>query len=205
MSSDIREKLLEVSANLFLEKDFHSVSVRELAQEANTTSAMISYYFSSKHGLFEEMIKHEYGKILAVLDEIMFQQELLNFTDIISHVMQVYGNNPNMPKFIIKTLLYRQGPGSQFMQETFEKERQVVGAWVDRVIKEGKVDRDVNAEVVRIAFLCLTLLPSMMLDNLKASYGEQGLEEFKQEFAQFAGGMLNYGLKPKSKALKNKP
>ena len=134
----------------------------------------------------------------------MFQQELLNFTDIISHVMQVYGNNPNMPKFIIKTLLYRQGPGSQFMQETFEKERQVVGAWVDRVIKEGKVDRDVNAEVVRIAFLCLTLLPSMMLDNLKASYGEQGLEEFKQEFAQFAGGMLNYGLKPKSKTLKNK-
>lgn len=200
--SDVRDKLLKFSAQVFLEKDFHSVSIRQLAQGANTSSAMINYYFGSKHGLFEEMVKLEHGKVLAVLDDIMHQKALLNFSDIIKNVMGIYRDNPNMPKFIIKTLLFRQGPGSQFLQETFENERAVVGRWVERVIKEGKVDRDVNAEVVRIIFMCLTLMPSMMADSLKISYGEQGYMDFQEEFARFSGEILNYGLTPRSSTKK---
>jgi AcrR family transcriptional regulator len=202
--ADVRERLLDFSAQIFLEKDFHSVSIRQLAQGAKTSSAMINYYFGSKHGLFEEMVKLEHGKVLAVLDEIMHQKELLNFSDIIKNVMEIYQLNPNMPKFIIKTLLFRQGPGSQFLQETFETERMVVGRWVEKVIKEGKIDRDINAEVVRIIFMCLTLMPSMMADSLKTSYGEQGYEDFLEEFSRFSGEILNYGLIPKSRSKKTK-
>ncbi len=202
--ADVRERLLDYSAQVFLEKDFHSVSIRELAKGANTSSAMVNYYFGSKLGLFEEMVKLEHGKVLSVLDEIMHQKSLLNFSDIIRNVMEIYRTNPNMPKFIIKTLLFRQGPGSQFLQETFEAERQVVGRWVTKVIKEGKVDRDVDAEVVRIIFMCLTLMPSMMSDSLKASYGEQGYEAFQEEFARFSGEILNFGLTPRSRDKKIK-
>ncbi len=200
MNTDVSHKLLDAAAQLFLEKDFHSVSIRELAKGANTSSAMINYYFTNKHNLFEEMIKREYGKILNILDGIIYQQELLDFRDVVANVLKVYQDNPNMPKFIVKTLLFRQGPGSQFLQETFEFEKQLVAKWVSKVIKEGKIDRDVNAEVVRIAFMCLTLLPGMMQDQLKASYGKEGHENFQKEFALFAGDMLMHGVIPRSKS-----
>ncbi len=200
MSKDIAKTLLKQATKLFLEKDFHSVSIREIAKRAGTSSGMINYYFGSKHGLFEEMIKLEHSKVLVILDDIIEQQEILDFSDIVTNVMQVYEANPSMPKFIIKTLLLRQGPGSQFLKDSFEAEKNLVYKWVKRVIIEGKVDQDLNSEVARISFMCLTLLPSMMRDSLISSYGESGHKDFLQEFSEFAGGMLMYGFKPKSKS-----
>lgn len=200
MSDDVADRLLDCACDMFLEKDFHSVSIRSLAEQANTSSGMIKYYFNNKQGLFEAMIKREYGRILDILHGIIMQEELLDFTHIINQVMEVYEANPNMPKFIAKTYLLRQGPGSHFLKETFEYERRIVEEWVERVIKEGKIDRHTNAEVVRMAFMAITLLPGMMQDTLNQSYGEQGYLNFRRDYATFCGDMLLNGVKPKSKS-----
>lgn len=199
MKDNIPDRLLDSAAALFLEKDFHSVSIRALAEGAKTSSGMINYYFNSKQGLFEAMIKREYNRILDILKGIIVQEELLDFTHIINEVMEVYEANPNIPKFITKTYLLRQGPGSQFLKDAFEYEKKIVDEWVDRVIVEGKIDRGVNAEVVRIAFMAITLLPGMMQDTLQHSYGSQGYRDFRQAYSKFTGEILLNGVKPKSK------
>lgn len=198
MTDRIPDRLMDSAAQLFLEKDFHGVRIRELAERANTTSGMIKYYFENKHGLFEAMIQREYGKMLAILQDIIEQEGLIDFTEIINRVMAVFDGNPNMPKFIIKTYLLRQGPGSQFITRSFETERKLVHDWVQRVIGEGKIDRNTDAEVVRIAFMSLTLLPGMMTDIFRDSYGEQGHHDFRNRYAEFVGDMLIQALKPKS-------
>ena len=71
--------------------------------------------------------------------------------------------------------------------------------WVKQVIKEGKIDRDTDAEVVHMAFMSITLLPGMMHDTLKHSYGDESYQEFRQRYAAFTGEMLLNALKPKSK------
>jgi len=200
MTNDIPDRLLDCACELFLEKDFHSVSIRSIAEHANTSSGMIKYYFNNKQGLFEAMIKREYGRILNILHGVIMQEALLDFTHIINQVMSIYEANPNMPKFIAKTYLLRQGPGSQFLQEMFEYERRTIEDWVVQVIKEGKIDRDTDAEVVRMAFMSITLLPGMMQDTLKHTYGDKGYQEFRQNYATFTGEMLLNALKPKSKS-----
>lgn len=198
MTDDIPNRLLDCACDLFLEKDFHSVSIRTLAEQAGTSSGMIKYYFNNKQGLFEAMIKREYGRILDVLHGVIMQDELLDFTHIINQVMSIYEANPNMPKFIAKTYLLRQGPGSHFLQEMFEYEQRTIKDWVVQVIKDGKIDRDTDAEVVRMAFMSITLLPGMMQDTLKHSYGDEGYKEFRQNYAKFTGEMILNALKPKS-------
>ena len=198
MTDDIPDRLLDGACELFLEKDFHSVSIRSIAEQAKTSSGMIKYYFNNKQGLFEAMIKREYSRILDILHEVIMQEELLNFTHIINQVMSIYESNPSMPKFIAKTYLLRQGPGSHFLKEMFEYERRTIEDWVVQVIKEGKIDRDTDAEVVRMAFMSITLLPGMMQDTLKHSYGDAGYQEFRQRYAAFTGEMLLNALKPKS-------
>jgi len=200
MADDIADRLLDCACELFLEKDFHSVSIRALAEGAGTSSGMIKYYFSNKQGLFEAMIKREYGRILDILHGIIMQEELLDFTHIMNQVMEIYEANPNMAKFIAKTYLLRQGPGSHFLNEMFEYERRTVQNWVIQVIKEGKIDRDTDAEVVRMAFMSLTLLPAMMQDTLKHSYGTEGYQEFRHNYAAFCGDMILNAVKPKSRS-----
>lgn len=198
MPKNVSDRLIDSAAELFLERDFYSVSIRELAERADTSSGMIKYYFNNKQGLFEAMIKREYGKILEILKDLIVQEGFLNFTDIINQVMAVYDANPNIPKFIIRTYLLRKGPGSQFLEDSFEFERKLIQNWTERVISEGKVNKHVDAEVARIAFMSLTLMPGMMMDMLKTSYGNEGYQDFRQSYAEFAGEIFLYGMKPRS-------
>ena len=48
-SDGVRLRLIHSAAKLFLQKNFNSVSIRELAEVANTSSGMIAYYFKSKN------------------------------------------------------------------------------------------------------------------------------------------------------------
>lgn len=198
MTEDIPDRLINCACELFLEKDFHSVSIRTLAEHADTSSGMIKYYFNNKQGLFEAMIKREYGRILDILHGVIMQEALLDFTHIINQVMSIYEENPNMPKFIAKTYLLRQGPGSHFLQEMFEYEQRTIKEWVAQVIEEGKIDRNTDAEVVRMAFMSITLLPGMMQDTLKHSYGDEGYHKFRKNYAAFTGEMILNAVLPKS-------
>lgn len=195
----IAERLMDSAAELFLEKDFHSVSIRAIAAKADTTSAMINYYFDSKLGLFNAMLKREYGKILSVLYGIIAQEDLVDFSDTMDRVMSLYRTNPNIPRFILRTWMYQQSTGSQILLESFEHEKKLVAKWVEDVIDEGKVDRETHSEVVRIAFMALTLVPSMIQDLLVTSYGEKGYSEFCEKYIEFCGDALLYGVKPRSR------
>ena len=54
-----KTKLLEAAEQLLAEKSYINITIRELAQRSGVNSAMISYYFDNKEGLF-----------LALLDEM---------------------------------------------------------------------------------------------------------------------------------------
>jgi AcrR family transcriptional regulator len=52
-----REKLLDAAAELFSEKGFRDVSVREIAARAGVNSALVGYYFRGKQALFNEVYR----------------------------------------------------------------------------------------------------------------------------------------------------
>jgi AcrR family transcriptional regulator len=55
--TNIKERILAVSARLFAEKGFDGISIDELAQGAKVNKSMIYYYFSSKEGLLINLIQ----------------------------------------------------------------------------------------------------------------------------------------------------
>jgi AcrR family transcriptional regulator len=67
MSIETKEKLLKVATHLFAEKGFHNTSIRDIAQKTKVNSSMISYYFKSKNGLFEEILKTHTEKVLKLI------------------------------------------------------------------------------------------------------------------------------------------
>jgi AcrR family transcriptional regulator len=54
---DSRTKLVDAATELFIQRGFRDVSIREIADAAGTNSALISYYFGDKEGLFRQIYK----------------------------------------------------------------------------------------------------------------------------------------------------
>ena len=53
---ETRQRLLNVAAELFADKGFNNVTVREICQLAGTNVAAVNYYFRDKLGLYKEVV-----------------------------------------------------------------------------------------------------------------------------------------------------
>ena len=52
-----RQRLLETAAQLFAERGFRNVTVRDISREAAANVAAINYHFGDKLGLYEEVVR----------------------------------------------------------------------------------------------------------------------------------------------------
>ena len=78
-------KLLSSAEVLLAEKPYANISIREIASHSGVNSAMVSYYFTNKEGLF-----------IALLDEMSKKHFV---------VMQTIANSPEPIKTFIETIL----------------------------------------------------------------------------------------------------
>ena len=65
---DVRAQLLAAARDLFTRFGFDAVSTRQLAAEAETTPAMIHYYFGDKHGLYRALLEEVIPPVLDKLE-----------------------------------------------------------------------------------------------------------------------------------------
>lgn len=65
---DCRAQLIASATPLFAQKGLNGVSVRELAKAGGTNVSMISYYFGSKAGLYEAVLRDVFSGMLQVAE-----------------------------------------------------------------------------------------------------------------------------------------
>lgn len=194
-NSDVKQRLLDSAAELFLNKTFDSVSTREIAFKANTTNAMINYYFNSKRELFEFMLKEQYSSYGKIIDEIVQYQGLLDYKTIIKKIFTVYHANPLLPKFIIKVMMGMPGPGSEYILKTYEYENIRLASWNQRMIDAGYFNNKFEPEIVQLMCISVTLLPSIIQDVLRKNHDGNSYQLFLQRFAEFSGDAISNAVK----------
>ncbi|MBG0791417.1 MAG: TetR/AcrR family transcriptional regulator [Desulfovibrionaceae bacterium] len=64
-----RERILKAATRLFAEYSYDAVGIREIANEADVNSAMISYYYGGKGGLHKEVFSRFVELVLDVSRE----------------------------------------------------------------------------------------------------------------------------------------
>lgn len=68
-SAERREQLLDVTAQLVVERAFHGVSIEAVAQRAGITRALVYQHFGDLQGLLETVIERETDRALAQVSE----------------------------------------------------------------------------------------------------------------------------------------
>jgi AcrR family transcriptional regulator len=105
-NEDVRSRILRVSRELFIREGYASVSIRRIASLSGTNVAHISYYFGSKHGLFEVIFADAFevllGRVMGVIGSDLPILEMIGpWVTVYYEVLLEY---PQIPLFIINEI-----------------------------------------------------------------------------------------------------
>lgn len=93
---DNRQRLLDCALELFGQRGYDAVGVREVVEAAGVTKPTLYHYFSSKRGLLDALIKREAGPMLTdILQSAIYMGDLvLTLERIVRTYFKIAQSNP---------------------------------------------------------------------------------------------------------------
>jgi len=192
-SRPVPDRLLDAAKVCFLADDYHAVSTRRIADEAQVNVSMIRYYFGSKEGLYEEMIRRTLIPLLEVLDGKMLTTPE-GFTEYLRLYYQTMLTIPEFPRLILKVLALKHGPGRRFIQQLLERGRTRGAKRIQDMKDLGVVETDVDFDVVRLSFVSLAMTPLLLKEVFEEQMERPMDGAFLENLARFNGQLLAAGL-----------
>lgn len=192
-TASVQERLLAAAMECFLSDDYHKVSTRQIAAAADTNISMIRYYFGSKEGLYEEMIRHTLQPLLDVLGSSLLSSRG-GFGEYFGIYYRTMQDNPRFPALILKVLALRQGPGKRFIHQLLERGRSRAREKIARLKQSGQVDPAVDPDAVCIAFVSLAMMPILLKEVFEEQMGRELDAEFLDDLAELNGRLFAAGL-----------
>jgi AcrR family transcriptional regulator len=191
----VRERLLKAALDNFLSDDYHRVTTRLIAEQADANISMIRYYFGNKEGLYEEMIRETLNPLLEVLDGQMLDS-VDGFKDFLLLYYDTMSKRPEFPKLILKVLALNQGPGRRFIQQLLERGRTRGARKVAALKDSGQVGSSLDPDVIRLSFVSLAMMPMLLKDIFEDQIGRPMDDAFFEKLAAFNGHLFATGLAP---------
>jgi len=195
----LRSRLIKAALDCFLADDYHKVTTRHIAECAGANVSMIRYYFGSKEGLYEEMIRETLSPLLDVLDGPLLASTA-GFAEFLGLYYRTMSERPEFPKLILKVLALRHGPGRRFIQQLLERGRTRGARKVADLKAQGQLAPAVDPDILRLAFVSLAMTPMLLRDIFEEQMERPMDAAFLERLALFNGHLFAAGLAPASPA-----
>jgi len=163
-SSNRASELMAAALDLFAERNFASVTIKDIARATGVNTALIYYYFDSKQGLFRAIIENAVEKAFAEFDR------LKEAPDDPAVVITMWLNNhlhlyDRIHKLVKISLDYKGAPDKDpaidaAITSFYDREREMLSACIRQGVDRG-VFRPVDPE--RIARYISTYLDGAMV------------------------------------------
>ncbi len=153
-----KARLIEAAHNLLAEKSFRNITIRELASEAGMQSAMISYYFGSKEGLFIALLEDLSTQHFTSLEYLAQSGEPLK--GFIFATLEHLKTSRIMGRFLIDDIVGQPGPLGERFIELFPKRMR---AFLPKLITQeqalGRIRKDLNPHWAAFSLMNMLLMP----------------------------------------------
>ncbi|GBG02376.1 TetR family transcriptional regulator [Azospira sp. I13] len=194
-TDSLRSRLIQAALDCFLADDYHHVTTRRIAECAGANVSMIRYYFGSKEGLYEEMIRETLSPLLEVLDGPLLASTA-GFSEFLGLYYRTMLARPEFPKLILKVLALRHGPGRRFIQQLLERGRSRGARKVADLKAQGAVAPAIDPDILRLAFVSLAMTPMLLKDIFEEQMERPMNAAFLEKLAAFNGHLFAAGLAP---------
>jgi TetR/AcrR family transcriptional regulator len=182
-TGDIRQSILKSAEQLFAEKGYAAVSIKEIAEGVNVNPAMIHYYFGNKNKLLQQVLERALEP-LAVAIGTMQSADHSPIPEIAKLLLNTFHKHPFLPYLVVREVLL---PGG-VMQEHFlsflaPRLGGALPALISREQKAGRVRRDVDPHYGALTLISLCAFPffarNLAEPGLNISYDQAGLKQLE--------------------------
>lgn len=191
-------EILEIAEALFAKNSYEGTSIRDIAQAANINVAMVNYYFGSKEGLLETIIKNGVQQYVLDPSQYNFEEEPIARLDrMIEHYVQSKLKN----QFVYHILMTEASIKKRLIHsDTFKELRKQNIKHINDVIVYGKekgVFNDYNPILIHT-----TMIGTFMNFNFNKSFFEEYLPNLtEKDFDEYLADTIIKHLKFTIKAI----
>jgi AcrR family transcriptional regulator len=162
-AEDVRELLIAAATELFSQRGFGEVGVREVAHAAGVTPAMVSYYFGDKQGLYAAMLESVFQRLIDRIGALA-RREAGEEGDPLSAFVRMHistiAEEPWAPQLILREVLGGEGPlRERFIEEFARRMSATVLGLLQEGIAEGRLRADLDPRLAMLSLMGLCVFP----------------------------------------------
>ncbi|EOB2569185.1 TetR/AcrR family transcriptional regulator [Vibrio parahaemolyticus] len=185
-SIDARQKLIDHARELFTVMAYDKVSTRMIANKADVNVAMIRYYFGSKEGLFETMLRETLKPMKKQMELMVKESSQKNFLDIMRIYYREMFKAPQFPRLVFQVM---QMESSDTQRRLLEKvfidiSQPMQMVMFDRLIENNILKPDADPKLCKVSFISLMVFPFIAPQSLLAIHGIELSEEFLNQLLE---------------------
>jgi AcrR family transcriptional regulator len=189
MTNDVSERLLKAADSLFSKKLYHEVTTRMLANEADTSAAMIKYYYSGKLGLYEAVLREKLNLVVEIVkqsgDDFLQGKSMSSFHSLLELLYEYR----EILKLINRVVIYKDGPGYALVKEYWDIERANVKHAHKEAEAAGMSAPNLDPDILRIVGMSLVTYPLLSMDLIESQIGQDNIKDFLSNYADFVNNM----------------
>lgn len=151
-----KAKLLASAEQLLAEKPYANITIRELAQCSGVNSAMVSYYFTNKEGLFVALLDEMSTKHFTVMKAITHSDDPIK--TFIETILAMLNKNHGLARLIHQEFLTGSSANSSTLSDTFiDRFPRKMAKFIPQLIKNNTTIND-ERKAKYAAFSLVTML-----------------------------------------------
>lgn len=185
---EARVTLIKQAAALFAEQGFEGTSLRQVAEAANVTPAMVAYYFKDKAGLQEAVVREALQTMLGVIRAVVAEESEENFVQrLIGQYLSTTIGAPWIPRILIREVISKDTPLRTLFVEEFAAHAAVlVPEKVMAEIQAGRLRSDLDPRFAILSVLGMCIFPFIAHPVLGPLLGYELDEDFGEIYGNHA-------------------
>lgn len=195
--ADVCDALIEAAGQLFAEKGFSGVSIREIGQSAKVAPAMIHYYFEDKAGLhaavFDSILQDLKSRVMSTIDPDAASEDFVGF--LIESLTQIVSGRPWMIRLLIREVFLEDGATrKKFIDDYVRLVAPLMLKQFSDEIGKGYLRSDLKPEYVIMTLLGMALFPYLGQPVFEKVFEIQYDEKFREQLASHTVRMFTNGV-----------
>ncbi|MDR1591772.1 MAG: TetR/AcrR family transcriptional regulator [Prevotellaceae bacterium] len=158
-ASNVKERILQVSRELFVKNGYNGVSVRDIATASGTNVAHLNYYFQSKYNLFELIFEEAFNIMVKRIFAII--QSDKPFFDMIECWINAYYDllmeYPQIPLFVLNEINQNPDRLVRLVQKQDPHDKYaIIAGRVEEEVKKGTIKATSTIDLgLNVVSLCI--------------------------------------------------
>lgn len=136
------EKIKQAAKRLFTQKGFAETKTREIAEESGINLALLNYYFRSKQGLYDIIMKENMASFKQGLAELFGDTQLDVYQKIekLAHYyIDEFITNPDLPMFIVNTIYMASNDSTILEEDETSASRKIFVNQIKELVAQRKI------------------------------------------------------------------